>query len=151
MASGAVIKYPGSVFGYNADTPEGVAGDVEYFIASAAITKGQAVTKGSTLDLVTAATTGATGPTIVGLAQRTVAAGASVPVTYQGRGVALVATTVTAGNLLGVSATNAGFLAPVTAGVAITQYGDAGKVIAVAEESAATDTTTEVNVRILRL
>lgn len=152
MAAGATIKYPAGVFGYSADSPEGQAGSVEYFSAGAVVAKGNLVIKGTTPDLVIAATTGTTGPLVVGIAAQAAVTGQAVPVTYQGRALALVATTVTAGNLLGVSATDTAHLAPVTAGVAITVYGDAGKVIAVAEEGVATTVTgTEVNVRILRL
>lgn len=152
MASGAQIKYPGAVFGYAVDQPQGASGDVEFFLSNAALTQGQAVILGADAAHVGPAATNSAGTLVIGfVSEAAAAAEESVPIVYQGRAIAVVATTVTAGNLLGLSATNAGFLAPVTAGVAITQYGDAGKVLAVAESTVTTNTTTQTVVRILRL
>lgn len=147
----AQIKYPASVFGYSGGDPDGQSGVLDYCVASAAITAGYvAIVDTANLGQVKTAAVNSATQLIVGVAAEVAATGEITPIVVTGRAIAKVNTTVTAGDRLVIDPTTAGLLASITAGVAVTVASALGMVVAVAEESVATNAITACHVRIVK-
>lgn len=148
------IRYPQSVFGYSdKGTPKEAGSNTEYFESQGAIVAGEAVELDFTaFGRVKTATTNGGTQLFVGIAQEAATTtGEVIPVTMQGYAVARIATTVTAGDRLNISATTAGQLASITAGVAVTLVSALGSVRAVALESVATTVSTTCRVLVSKI
>lgn len=148
------IRYPASVFGYSSNAPADGGSLAEPFVAAAAITKGHAVELDFTTSdarVKTATTNGGT-QLFVGFAQdASTTASDVVLVTMAGIATARVSTNVTVGDRLNISATTAGELATITAGVVVTLTSHLGQVRAVALETITTASATNIRVLVARL
>lgn len=145
------IKYPAAVFGYTGGDPDGQSGTVDYCVASATVTAGDIViVDTSNLGQVTPAATNSATQLVVGVAAEAASAsGEIIPVVTGGRCKVRIATTVTAGDRLGLDSSNAARAASLTAGVAVTLASHLGMIVAVAEENAAAATAI-VHARIVK-
>jgi len=153
----AQIKYPAGVYGFSADVPI-VSLLVDTSQVSATTTAGNVViVDTATPATVKPAATNSAPNLVVGVAlangvpSTTGGPVTEIPICVYGRCQALIATTVTAGNLLGLDSSNAAFLMALTAGLTAATAGTLGTVIATAEESIATNTTTLCRVRVAKV
>jgi len=147
------IRYPLSVFGYDSQSPRDYGAVVEYVEASAAVTEGHAVEwdTANAGKVKTATTDGGTNLFAGIAAEAASAAGEIIPVVVTGFARAVVATTVTAGDRLNISATTAGQLASITAGVTVSTVANLGLVKATALEGVATTVAARCRVVIVKI
>lgn len=142
-----IVRNPNGVFGQTAGDPTGYGEVVGYYVASATIVANELVIiDTANAGQVKQATASTDAHLVVGVAAEAAAAGEVVAVTILGPAKCHKNTSVSAGDRLGPDGTTAGYVATLTAGVAVTTLAAVGQVVAIAQESSAT--TDDVSIKV---